>query len=483
MTQTTPDTTDTELQNGCGHARVPLLIDGVPVWRKSDTQKQQSIENSFFQGASLSDCTDAIASCSKAFIEWSTTSPTHRRTLLLRLAHVLRNRQDEVRNIMKSEIHCNDEWATINIDTSVSLIEECAYLLTSRAMSGIIPHTESEGSYGLVFTRPLGVILGIAPWNAPLFLGLRAVVAPLAVGNTGSELSPCTHYFIAGLFEDAGFPRGVVNFILHRPQDAPEVVGCLIRDPAVRKVNFTGSTQVGRSIARQAGEALKPVLLELGGKNCSLILKDAELATAAEAVLAGATLNAGQICMSTDLVIVDESVVSDFRAEVAKKLADRSGSTYQLVGPKSAARVLALISDAEAKESPTRSSTGPHQKSDSQRIPATVLVDVNNSMDFFKTESFGPCLGIVTVSNEDEAVKIVNDSAYGLSASIWTREHYASLRLARRLQVGAVHINGSTVHDEPTLPHGGTKSSGFGRFGAEWGLQEFVETQTVILNA
>ncbi|KAF4965565.1 hypothetical protein FSARC_6650 [Fusarium sarcochroum] len=353
---------------------------------------------------------------------------------------------------MKSEIHCSDEWASINIDTSIKLIEECAHLLTSRALSGIIPHTESEGSYGFVFTRPLGVILGIAPWNAPLFLGLRAVIAPLAMGDTvilkGSELSPRTHYFIAGLFAHAEFPRGVVNFILHRPQDAPDIFGHLIRDPAVRKVNFTGSTQVGRIIAQQAGQALKPVLLELGGKNCSIVLRDADLAQAAEAVLVGATLN-----------------------------------MYRLVGSKSTERVLALISDAESKASPIQSSINTHDICGLHVVPITVLEDINDSMDFFRTESFGPCLGITTVSDKSEAVNIVNSSEYGLSAAIWTRNHYEALQMARQLQVGAVHINASTVHDEPTLPHGGTKSSGFGRFGAEWGLEEFVESQTVILNA
>ncbi|KAM0081373.1 hypothetical protein ACKRZS_006456 [Fusarium odoratissimum] len=386
---------------------------------------------------------------------------------------------------MKSEIYCDDEWASIGVTTSIDLIEQSAYLLTAGTMSGTIPHTEPEGSYGLVFTRPLGVVLGIAPWNSPLFLALRAVIAPLATGNTvilkGSELSPRTHYFVAGLFVKAGFPPGVVNFILHRPEDAPEVVGYLIRDPAVRKVNFTGSTQVGRSIAQQAGLALKPVLLELGGKNCCIVLKDADIDRAAEAALAGATLNAGQICMSTDLVLVEKDIVDEFRAELTKHLRSKNGSAYRLVGLKSQSRVQALVSDAEAKGSSAKSST--EHQTDSNLIPIIILDNIHSSMDFFRTETFGPCLGIVAVSNEDEAVKIVNDSDYGLSAAIWTRNQYAALEMARRLQVGAVHINSSTVHDEATLPHGGTKLSGFGRFGAEWGLKEFVETQTVIMHA
>ncbi|KAF5564892.1 salicylaldehyde dehydrogenase [Fusarium napiforme] len=478
MTDSTVD--QPALRNGSQGYRVPLLINDAPVLREDDTSRHQAFEGGYFQGADLSDCAAAVESCSKAFVTWSTTSPTHRRGLLLRLAQVLKDHQNEARNIMKSEIHCDDEWASIGVTTSIDLIEQTAYLLTAGSMSGSIPHTQPEGSYGLVFTRPLGVVLGIAPWNSPLFLALRAVIAPLAVGNTGSELSPRIHHFVAGLFAKAGFPPGVVNFILHRPQDAPEVVNYLIRDPAVRKVNFTGSTPVGRSIAEQAGRALKPVLLELGGKNCCIVLKDADIGRAAEAVLAGAILNGGQICMSTDLVLVEKDIIDEFRAELTKQLQSRNGSAYRLVGPKSHARVQALISDADAKGSSIKFST--EHQTDSNLIPITILDNINSSMDFLRTESFGPCLGIVAVSDADEAVKIVNDSDYGLSGAIWTRNQYAGLEMARRLQVGAVHINSSTVHDEATLPHGGTKQSGFGRFGAEWGLREFVETQTVIMH-
>lgn len=184
--------------------------------------------------------------------------------------------------------------------------------------------------------------------------------------------------------------------------------------------------------------------------------------------------------MSTDLVLVEKDVADEFRAELTKQLQGKKGSAYRLVGPKSQSRVQALVSDAEAKGS-SKSST--EHQIDSNLIPVTILDNINSSMDFLRTESFGPCLGIVAVSDGDEAVKIVNDSDYGLSGAIWTRSHYAALELARRLQVGAVHINSSTVHDEATLPHGGTKQSGFGRFGAEWGLKEFVETQTVIMHA
>lgn len=318
-------------ENGFKPTRIPLLINGVSVFNESNTEKHSPIPNGHFQGANLADCAEALSSSSEAFLQWSTTPPTTRRALLLRLAEVcnqhmrvmnnsstmlqiLKERQDEANNIIKTEIHCGDDWATENVSSSIKLIQESAYLLTSRSMNGTIPYTEAEGSYGFVFPRPLGVVLGIAPWNAPLILGFRAVVAPVAAGNTailkvrmlnvtlstgietehilqGSELSPRTHHFIAELFVAAGFPPGVVNFILHRPEDASEVVTTLIKHPAVRKINFTGSTEVGRIIAQEASKVLKPVLLELGGKNCSIVLNDGDVARAAEAVLLSATLN------------------------------------------------------------------------------------------------------------------------------------------------------------------------------------------------
>lgn len=186
--------------------------------------------------------------------------------------------------------------------------------------------------------------------------------------------------------------------------------------------------------------------------------------------------------MSTDLVLVEREVVEGFRTELTKHLRKKDGLSFQLVDSKGRARVHGLVSDAKAKGSQIESTADSKQQTGPQLIPMTILGSVDESMEFFRTEAFGPCLGIVAVSDGNEAVKIVNDGDYGLSAAIWTQNHYRALELARRLQVASVHINSSTVHDEATLPHGGTKLSGFGRFGAEWGLKEFVETQTVIIH-
>lgn len=197
---------------------------------------------------------------------------------------------------MKEEIHASDLWANINLEESILLIQETAALVTSPSLAGsIFPSTNGEDAKAFVFMEPLGVILGIAPWNSPLILGFRACLPAIAAGNTvilkGSELSPRTHYFIASLFREAGFPNGVCNFLLHRGEDAVETFNTIIERYEVRKCNFTGSTGVGRSIASKAARELKPCLMELGGKNFAVVLEDADVEQAAKLVCEGAFLN------------------------------------------------------------------------------------------------------------------------------------------------------------------------------------------------
>lgn len=282
---------------------LPLIIDGKDL--RADTAERVFSEDTFgrchihgegilIQGADATSCRLAVESCSRAFVSWKNSSPHYRRELFLRLAKLLREREDEIKLLMQLEINCSPLWSTINVEDSMKMIEEAAALTTSLALNGIAPQSHSTSVQALVLNEPLGVVLGIAPWNSPLILGFRAVVAPVAAGNTailkGSELSPRTHHFIANLFRDSGFPPGVLNFLVHREEDAGEVFRALIERQEVRKCNFTGSTPVGRLIASKAAMELKPVLLELGGKNFAVVLEDADLEQAAKLVLEGAFL-------------------------------------------------------------------------------------------------------------------------------------------------------------------------------------------------
>ncbi|KAL3484148.1 putative aldehyde dehydrogenase [Aspergillus germanicus] len=467
---------------------IPLIIDGQDVVAPDGERHSELANNpldgspTLYQGATKALASQAAESSAKAYRLWSKITPIERRRLLLNLAEVLRKRSKEIKQVCCEEINCGPLWAEINATDSIGLIEEYASLTTSVA-TGSIPFVQS--GYGLVLKEPLGVVLGIAPWNAPVILGLRAVVAPIAAGNVailkGSELSPKTHYLLASMFRDAGFPPGVLNFLLHRPEDASEVFMSLINHPAIKKCNFTGSTQVGRIIASQAAMALKPVLLELGGKNFTIVLDDADLDLAAGEVIKGAFLNNGQICMSTDTVLVTKNVAQAIEDKILSLLQSLD-TTPVVISAASKAKLQSLVSDAGGKGASVYTAPVPPNPLPSNSYPATVVTGLTKEMALYEVESFGPILGILTVENEDAMMDIIQESKYGLSSSIISKDHYRALELARSIRAGAVHVNSMTVHDEPTLPHGGHGDSGWGRFGAQWGLEEFVQTKVITIH-
>ncbi|OJJ96683.1 hypothetical protein ASPACDRAFT_1859352 [Aspergillus aculeatus ATCC 16872] len=465
---------------------VPLIIDGQDI-RCSLKERQGTVANQYpggpvsYQGATRDLALQAAQSSARAFTTWSKTTPIERRTLLFKLAQILRDRADEIKSVCCQEIHCGPLWADIITNDSIGLIEEYAALTTSVA-TGSIPYIQQ--GYGMVLKEPLGVVLGIAPWNAPIILGLRSVVAPIAAGNVailkGSELSPHTHYLLASLFREAGFPPGVLNFLLHRPDDAPEIFDALINHPAIKKCNFTGSTQVGRIIASQAAMALKPVLLELGGKNFTVVLDDADLDLAAREVTKGAFLNNGQICMSTDMVLATTAVAPALEAKILAILQEIE-TAPMVISPAAKAKLEMLVSDAQDKGAGIH--TAPRAVGHTpQSFPPTVVTGLTPEMKLYEIESFGPVVGIVSLETEEQIVSVIQEAKYGLSSSIISRNHYRALELAGSIKAGAVHINSMTVHDEPTLPHGGYGDSGWGRFGARWGLEEFVQTKVVTLH-
>ncbi|KAE8415987.1 Aldehyde/histidinol dehydrogenase [Aspergillus pseudocaelatus] len=466
---------------------IPLIIDGQDILLPHD--RHGTVVNAYaqgpilYQGATKELALQAAQSSAQAFAAWSKTTPIERRTFLFKLAEVLRSRAEEIKRVCDQEISCGPLWAEIITNDAIGMIEEYGALTTSIA-TGSLPFVRN--GYGLVLKEPLGVVLGIAPWNAPIILGLRAVVAPIAAGNVAilkaSRLLIATDTRGAIYLLTAGFPRGVLNFLLHRPEDAPEIFDVLIKHPAIKKCNFTGSTQVGRIIASQAALALKPVLLELGGKNFTVVLDDADLDLAAQEITKGAFLNNGQICMSTDKVLVTIAVAPALEAKILAILRNIN-TTSVLISPSAKAKVEMLVSDACKKGAQIHTShtTVNHEVSD-RSFPPTVVTGLTPEMDLFEIESFGPVVGIVAVETEEQMTAIMQAANYGLSSSIISRNHYRALKLAGAIKAGAVHINSMTVHDEPTLPHGGYGDSGWGRFGARWGLEEFVQTKVVTLH-
>lgn len=321
--------------------------------------------------------------------------------------------------------------------------------------------------------------------NAAFILGFRSVTYAIAAGNTAvfkvSEIAPRSMGVVGTVFREAGLPAGVLNVIQHTPEDAAAVTKAIIEHPAIKKINFTGSTPVGRIIATLAAQNLKPVLMELGGKAPAIVLKDADLKLAGSMCALGSFMHSGQICMSTDRIIVEKAVAKEFAEELKgaiEMMFPKSGEALVTWTDASVKKNKALVADAKSKGANVIFGDAEAEEASANRLRPVVVGGVKKEMDIYYTEAFGPTVSLFEVENEEEAVKLANDTEYGLSSSVFTSDLAKGLRIARKIESGAVHINGMSVHDEPSLPHGGVKSSGWGRFGSP-GLEEWVKTKTI----
>lgn len=437
--------------------------------------------------ATIGDALAAADAADAAFPAWSARGPNDRRAMLIRAAAALEGRASDFIEAMMAETGATEGWVRFNLMLAASMIREAASLTTQIA-GEVIP-SDKAGCLALAIREPAGVVLGIAPWNAPIILGVRAIATPLACGNTvilkGSEVCPRTHGLIIEAFIEAGFTEGIVNLVTNAPRDAGDIVGALIDHKAVKRVNFTGSTAIGRIVAVRAAQNLKPVLLELGGKAPLLILEDADLDEAVKAAAFGAFMNQGQICMSTERIIVLDSIADVFVAKFKAKVATmatgnpRAGKTPlgAVVDLIAVRRVMDLVADALALGA-ERINGG---DADGVLMPATVIDKVTPAMKLFREESFGPVVAVVRAKDEAQAILLANDTDYGLAAAVFTRDTARGLRIAKQIKSGICHINGSTVHDEAQMPFGGVKASGYGRFGGRAGIEAFTELRWITI--
>lgn len=437
--------------------------------------------------ASLADAGKAAAAAADAFAGWAGTAPGQRRKLLLHAADALEARTADFITAMAAEIGATEGWARFNVGLAAEMLREAAGMVTH--IKGEIIPSNRAGSTAMAIRQPVGVILAMAPWNAPVILGVRALALPLACGNTvvmkGSEICPRVHRLIVDAINSAGLPEGVLNLVSNAPEDAAELVEALIAHPAVRRVNFTGSTRVGRIIAQTAAKHLKPALLELGGKAPFVVLEDADHDRAVAAAAFGAFMNQGQICMSTERIVTVGSRGDDFVAALgAKARALPAGDPREGLCPlgsvvdEDAARRLAdLVRDALDKGA-TLVAGG---RTEGTIMDATVLDHVTPAMRIYAEESFGPVVTVVRAADVDEAVRIANDTEYGLSAAVFGADTMRAMAVARRIESGICHVNGPTVHDEAQMPFGGVKQSGYGRFGGTAGVAEFTELRWITI--
>ncbi len=436
----------------------------------------------------VADAIRAVDAAAAAFGAWSAMGPSARRKILLAAADLMEAKAGAFAALMTAETGATGPWGGFNAMLGAGVLREAA-AMTTQIGGEVIP-SDKPGTLALAVRQPAGVCVGIAPWNAPVILGTRAVAMPLACGNTvvlkASELCPATHQLIGATLIEAGVPPGVINVVTNAPEDAAAVVHALIEHPAVKRINFTGSTRVGKIVAEAAARVLKPVLLELGGKAPLVVLDDADIDAAVDAAAFGAFMNQGQICMSTERIIVDEKIADEFVAKlVAKAKALPAGDPRghvvlgSLISQQAADRVEELIADAVAKGGKlvaggTRDGT----------IMAATLVDhVTPSMRIYSEESFGPAKSIIRTSGVEEAIRVANDTEYGLSSAVFGRDITRALAVARRIDAGICHINGPTLNDEPQMPFGGMKGSGYGRFGGKAGIAEFTDLRWITIES
>lgn len=436
--------------------------------------------------ATPDDATRAIEAAAAAFPEWAASPPGFKRQIFLKAADIMERRQDELVKAMMEEA-----GGTIGIS-----MFQMGFVPGLLRMSAGAPYevkgetipADHANSFFMAVRQPAGVVACFAPFNVPYILGTRSFALPIAYGNTAvlkpSEEAPLTGgLLLAEIFEEAGLPPGVLNVIPTPRDGAPEVGDTMIAHPATRRVSFTGSTEVGRIIGEKAGKHLKRAVLELGGKDPLIVLGDADVDYAVDAAAWGSFLHQGQICMSTERIIVERSIADQF----TEKLKERALSLPMgdptnpetMIGPLINQRAVDKVHShvQEAVSGGAELVTGGQH--DNLVYHPTIVNDVRPEMRLFAEQTFGPVAPVVVVDDREEALAVANNSQYGLSAGVLTNDFTQALDMAMRLETGMVHIGDQTVNDEPQAPFGGVKGSGYGRFGGQAALHEFTELRWI----
>ena len=430
----------------------------------------------------------AIEAAAAAFPAWSGLQFNERAHYMLKIAEVFEKRRMDIAEALRGE---GGGWIGKGMFETgyVPEIFHAAAASNYAPIGEVIP--SDSGKLSLAMRRPMGVISVISPWNFPVLLTGRGIAFTLAAGNTvvlkPSEETPfCGGLLFAEVFEEAGIPPGVLNVVTCSRGSVTEVGEELIDNPAVKGISFTGSTAVGRQIGARAGAHLKKFCLELGGKDALIVCDDADMDRATGAANFGSFMHQGQICMSVEKVLVQESVFDSFLegfVERASKLkvGDPALDDANIIGPlindKQAARSKEHIEDALEKGAKVMLGGGVNGRF----VEPTILIGVTPEMRVYQEENFGPVVPVIPFKTDEEAVAIANDTEYGLSSGVITKDEYRGLTIARQLETGMCHINCSSVNDEPHAPFGGSKASGVGRHGGRWATDTFTETRWITM--
>jgi benzaldehyde dehydrogenase (NAD) len=470
-----------------------LYINGQ--WVSAEGGATYDVSNPFTGGiatraaaAAVGDVNHAIDAAQGAFAAWASLPPSERRRYILAAAEAVEAKTKELSEAITEEMGGPAAWGSYNVKVMSDKLRFAAGAVYQGLTGEVIP-SDTPTRTMITIRKPAGVIASIVPWNAPVLLVGASMPAALVLGNTvvlkASEQTPRTHGLLTGCFADAGFPAGVINLITNAPESAEQVVDTLIAHPSVRRVHFTGSTRVGKIIGEKAGRHLKRAVLELGGKAPFIVLADADLDRAVSAAAFGSFANSGQGCLSTERIIVDRSIADEFcerLASVARKVTcgdPRISGTMlgPVINDAAVERLAALVEDAVSSGAELLAGG----KAEGRCFQPTVLKGVTSAMRIYQEESFGPMASVVVAGDSEEALRIANDNLYGLTSAIFSRDVTMALDMAKRMQVGMTHINGTTLDDEAQIPFGGVKDSGFGRSGGIVGIEELTELQWITI--
>ncbi len=433
------------------------------------------------------DTARAIDAAQEAFPRWAALPPSEKRFFLLKVAEIMERRKQEFALMLSRETGAATAFAMFQAGLGPNYFREAASQV-HRVMGKTIP-AELPGSFSMILRRPVGVVAGISPWNGPLILSLRAVCFPIAYGNTvvlkPSAESPVTGgVFLAQVFEEAGFPKGVMNVITNGPGRSSEIGDALVDDKRVKRISFTGSTQVGRELAEKAGRNLKKITLELGGNDPVIVLRDADLDYAVNVAIFGRFLHQGQVCMNAKRIIVEKEVAPEFIEKFVKKASGlKMGNPLDpetIIGPLINDKQLEKIKKQVARARAQGAKLLCGGRHEGRCYFPTVLSDVTEEMEIFYEEVFGPVAPVILVNDAEEALRAANNSPFGLSSAIVTTDVAKGLDMAERLEAGVTHINDSPVKAEAHAPVGGVKDSGWGRHGME-AMEEFTEIHWVTI--
>ncbi len=437
------------------------------------------------QQATEAQLNEAYQAASAAQKEWAQQTPATRAGVLYKVVEILDQRQDEIVDWLIKESGSTRVKTMVEFAATRAITLEAA-TFPSRVHGEIRP-SNTPGKENFVYREPIGVVAVISPWNFPLHLTQRSIAPALALGNAvvlkpASDTPVTGGLLLAKVFEEAGLPKGLLNVVVG---SGKEIGGAIVEHKTPSFVSFTGSTSVGKRIGELAngGEYIKQVALELGGNSPFVVLKDADIEQAVKAAAFGKFLHQGQICIAINRIIVEDEIYDDFverfLAHVKTLNVGDPSKQDTAVGPIINKKQVESLKEkiANAQQEGAKMILSGEIKG--QVVPPHIFTEVTREMDLSRNEVFGPLVGIIRAKDEDDALSIANDSMFGLSSAVFTKDMAKGMRFARGIRAGMTHINDISVNDESNLPFGGEKNSGIGRFNGEWVLEEFTRTHWI----